>query len=158
MARQQGIVTKVHGQFIDVVARRPKACENCGACRLADVKPKPITAINDVGADVGEWVELELDSGHMLRAVALAYGVPLLAFFVGLLSGEAIFESFGLHLLPSLAAAIGGFIFLVIGYYIVHLYDRSLSVGAFMSTAVAIVESTEECPSVDKLHSAEGDK
>ncbi|NLM64229.1 MAG: SoxR reducing system RseC family protein [Firmicutes bacterium] len=142
---------KAQGQFVEVLAQRPDACKSCGACKLAESGPHSVTAINRVGAVEGDWVELELDSAHMLRAVAIAYGIPLLAFITGLILGEPVARQLGLRIRPSLAAAIGGFLLLAIGYYFVHLYDRSLGAGAFMPSAVEIVSPEEFCPAGDRL-------
>jgi len=113
---------------------------------LASDEPRIVTAKNDVGASAGDTVEIELSGATLMRAVGLAYGVPLVMFMLGLLLGEPIAGRIGLAVNPSLASAIMAFIFLAAGYYIIHHYDRSLGVGAFMSVAAAIVDSAQvEC-------------
>lgn len=145
MARQQGYVMKVHGQLVDVLAKRAKACESCGACKLADAGPTKITAVNKVGAAVGDWVEIELSDSTMLRAAAFAYGVPLLMFLTGLVLGEPVSRLLGLGVRPLVASAVGGFALLIVGYYFVHLYDKSLSPSQFMSAAVEIIAPVDAC-------------
>ncbi len=151
MARQQGYVTKVHGQLVDVLAKRAKACENCGACKLADAGPTRITAVNKVGAAEGDWVEVELSDSSMLRAAAYAYGVPLLLFLTGLILGEPVSRLLGFGARPLVASGIGGFALLIVGYYLVHLYDKSLSPSALMSSAVEIIDPLDACPSPERL-------
>ena len=144
--KQNGIVQRVHGPYVDVLVSRPDACHGCGACKLADDGPRMVTARNDVGASVGDAVEIELSGATLIRAVGLAYGVPLVMFMLGLLLGEPIAQRIGLAVNPSLASATTGFIFLAAGYYLIHLYDRSLGVGAFMSVATEVVDSAHvEC-------------
>jgi sigma-E factor negative regulatory protein RseC len=147
MARQQGYVMKVHGQMVDVLAKRAKACESCGACKLADAGPTKITAVNKVGAAVGDWVEIELNDADMLRAAALAYGVPLLMFLAGLVLGEPLSRLPGLGISPLVASVAAGSVLLVAGYYFVHLYDKSLGPSRLMSAAVAIIDPVDVCPS-----------
>ncbi len=138
--KQTGIVQRVHGPYVDVLVSRPDACHGCGACKLAADGPRTVTARNEAGAVVGDGVELELSGAMLMRAAGLAYGVPLVMFMLGLLAGEPIARGIGLAIGSSLAAAIAGFIFLGAGYGIVHLCDRSLGVGAFMSAAVRVVD------------------
>ncbi|HNU94672.1 MAG TPA: SoxR reducing system RseC family protein [Bacillota bacterium] len=144
--KQTGRVQSVHGPYVDVLVKRPDACHGCGACKLASDEPRTVTARNDVGASVGDTVEIELSGATLMRAVGLAYGVPLVMFMLGLLLGEPITRRIGLAVNASLASAITAFIFLAAGYYVIHYYDRSLGAGAFMSAATEIVDSAQmEC-------------
>lgn len=159
--KQTGVVQAVHGPYVDILVKRPDACHGCGACKLANDEPRMVTARNDVEASVGDTVEIELSGTTLMRAVGLAYGVPLVMFMTGLLLGEPIARRIGLAINPSLASAIGAFIFLGAGYYLIHHYDRSLGVGAFMSTATEIVDSAhvecapEGCVAAERFGSTE---
>jgi sigma-E factor negative regulatory protein RseC len=144
--KQTGTVQSVRGPYVDVLVKRPDACHGCGACKLANDEPRIVAARNDVGALAGDTVEIELSGDILMRAVGLAYGVPLVMFMLGLLLGEPIARRIGLAVNPSLASAITAFIFLAAGYYLIHHYDRSLGVGAFMSVATEIIDSAHvEC-------------
>ena len=144
--KQTGVVQSAHGPYVDVLVKRPDACHGCGACKLASDEPRVVTARNDVGALAGDIVEIELSGATLMRAVGLAYGVPLVMFMLGLLLGEPIARRIGLAVNASLASAITAFIFLAAGYYVIHYYDRSLGAGAFMSAATEIVDSAQmEC-------------
>mgnify|MGYP000844657663 FL=1 len=144
--KQTGTVQSVHGPYVDVLVKRPDACHGCGACKLANDEARVVRARNDVGASAGDTVEIELSGDTLMRAVGLAYGVPLVMFMLGLLLGEPIAKRIGLAVNPSLASAAMAFVFLAAGYYFIHHYDRSLGVGAFMSAATAIVDSARvEC-------------
>ena len=143
--KQTGIVQRVHGSYVDVLVKRPDACHGCGACKLANEGPRTVTARNEAGAAVGDAVEIELSGATLMRAVGLAYGAPLVMFIVGLLMGEPTARRLGLAINPSLASAIMAFVFLAVAYYLVHLYDRSLGAGAFMSVAVEVVDAETEC-------------
>ena len=63
---------------------RPDACDKCGACggggRQQTIELK-------AQCKEGDWVRVELPDGQFLRATALAYVIPLLCFFAGLLLG-----------------------------------------------------------------------
>lgn len=146
--RQFGIVQRVRGKFAGVLVSRPAACKSCGACQLMDNHPHTVTVRNDAGAEVGDTVALELPGEDLVRAVLLAYGVPLVMFLAGLGVGAPAARSLGLTMNPSLASAFGGVLFLAAGYYGVHLYDRSLGAEAFASVAVAVVDADNlECAS-----------
>lgn len=146
--KQFGIVQRVRGRFAEVLVSRPAACKSCGACQLMDNRPHTVTVRNDAGAKVGDTVALELPGKDLVRAVLLAYGVPLVMFLAGLAMGAPVARSLGLAINPSLAAAIGGILLLAAGYYGIHLYDRSLGPEAFASVAVAVVDADNlECAS-----------
>lgn len=156
--KQNGIVQRVHGPYVDVLVSRPDACHGCGACKLASDGPRMVTARNEVGASAGDGVELELSGATLMRAVGLAYGVPLVMFMLGLLLGEPLARGIRLAVNPSLASAITAFVFLAAGYYLVHLYDRSLGAGAFMSAAVRVVDpGCTECPAQERAASTRSD-
>lgn len=152
--RQFGIVKRVCGESVEVLVSRPAACKGCGACQMANNRPHTVIARNDASAEVGDTVALELPGQDLVRAVLLAYGVPLVMFLAGLGVGALAARSFGWTIDSSLASAIGGILFLAAGYYGIHLYDRSLGTEAFASVAVAVVDSNNpECASI---HSGAG--
>ena len=93
------------------------ACEGCGQ------KPKEeilATAINAVGAQVGDFVEVEPTSGHNLGIPVIVFLFPCVAMALGYLLGQSVF-----HL--SEVAAIGtAALGLAIGFIPAFLMNRSI--------------------------------
>lgn len=58
-------------------------CSGCGAVK----QTMQFTAVNAIGASVGDWVTVRSDSRSVLAAAAILYIVPLLLFFAGYVIG-----------------------------------------------------------------------
>lgn len=63
---------------------RPDACAKCGACGFMNQ-----TGAIELKADcqVGNWVKVFLPDDRFITATALAYGIPLIGFLLGLFAG-----------------------------------------------------------------------
>lgn len=85
---EKGLVTELKGENAVVVMVRTEACAKCRAC-ISGMSEKEmiIEAENVCGANVDDWVELELQENGFYNAVLIMYGIPLLAFLAGLLLG-----------------------------------------------------------------------
>jgi len=86
-----------------------------------------LTADNDVGAQVGDEVEIELENMNFMTAVTIAYGFPLLALVVGIFGGY--YGSLALGLEDNTAQAIGvalGLAALAVSYLIIKFKDESI--------------------------------
>lgn len=46
-----------------------------------------MTAENEIGAELGDVVEIDLETMNLLSAAIIAYGLPLLALIIGILGG-----------------------------------------------------------------------
>ena len=58
-------------------------CSGCGAAQEAVI----LTARNPIGAETGDMVVIESETGPVLAAAAILYMLPLLLFFAGYLAG-----------------------------------------------------------------------
>ncbi len=84
---EKGLVIDVkENNIITVKMKRKEACAKCRACAVGLTESEMIVdAENDCGADVGEWVSLELTPDGFITALFVCYGLPLVGFLVGLL-------------------------------------------------------------------------
>lgn len=84
----KGLVTEESGKMLKVHIIRQEACGHCKAC-FSGYKEQDmdIDAQNLCDAEVGDWVELELQDNAFLKAVLISYGIPLIGFFIGLFLG-----------------------------------------------------------------------
>ena len=93
---EEGMVVATRGDIAQVTLRRSRLCEGCGSCCVVVDDDNMIAeAVNRVGARQGDRVIVELPVSTSIRAAYILYGIPLLAFLLGLgagaLLGSALF-------------------------------------------------------------------
>lgn len=73
-----GVVLKVKNDFAQVRVGRNSACASCGKCGMTE-KQKHVDfyASNEVGAAVGDTVELDIPEGNSAKLALFAYFIPL---------------------------------------------------------------------------------
>ncbi|MBI5191875.1 MAG: SoxR reducing system RseC family protein [Nitrospirae bacterium] len=120
---EEGIVIEVHNGMAKVRAVRGTSCGSCASKSLC--KPSSgsdtnvvIEAKNELGASVGEMVEVSMRSKTFLTASFIAYMVPLIGFFIGSFVGKAVTGS-------DPYAALSGILFMIIFYVGIWLYNKS---------------------------------
>ena len=80
-----GQVVECDGEFVKIRMERQKACEKCRACAPSvNGEHMYMIAHNACGADVGDWVSIDLDGGFFLRAMLIMYGLPLMMLLAGI--------------------------------------------------------------------------
>lgn len=115
---EKGIVTELKGELAVIKMKRTEACAKCRAC-IAGMSEKEMImeADNQCNAQVGDWVELELVDNGFFFAVMIMYGIPLVAFLVGiLLSYFVVLPKFMPLTNPDLPSFIVGLVFTGIAY------------------------------------------
>ncbi|MEA4965705.1 MAG: SoxR reducing system RseC family protein [Oscillospiraceae bacterium] len=90
-------------------------CHRCGGCGAAR-QTLFVRAENPIGAQPGDRVTLESDTGVVLGAAMLVYALPILMFFVGYFLGNAVSR------LPGLWGGVG----FVLGMVPALLWNRRL--------------------------------
>ena len=99
-----GKVTEIIGDDIMVSHKRTGACASCNICaRGRDNNEMVMRARNACEANIGDFVEVELQEGALLKAVGIAYGIPFASMVAGfglgyLLGGEIAAFSAGILL------------------------------------------------------------
>ena len=88
-------------------------CHKCGGCGAA-TETMLLKAENPIGAQPGDMVRLESETGPVLKAAAVLYVLPLVLFFLGYALGAMQWNHGGL---------VGSLAF-CIGMVIVVAYDR----------------------------------
>jgi sigma-E factor negative regulatory protein RseC len=97
--RETGKVIEVSGNYAKILIKRGTACGDCGACQVGREKLEMVmTAENVIGADVGDSVEIDLETMNLLSAALIAYGLPLVALIVGIVGGYYGFLYFGMSI------------------------------------------------------------
>jgi sigma-E factor negative regulatory protein RseC len=124
MQTDRGLVIARHG---DVVMVRLQPQDGCVSCALAQFcvgsKESSATVRATAPSDIaqGDLVEVSLDDSLILKASAIMYGVPLVAFLTGVLGGYGFSSLAGLSTSLSMALpVVAGFVMLVPGAILSH--------------------------------------
>lgn len=83
---EKGIVIGLKENNLAIIKMsRQEACAKCKAC-IAGMEGKDmfVEAENVCGAQVDDWVEVELSPDGFINAVLIMYGIPFLAFMAGI--------------------------------------------------------------------------
>lgn len=115
---EQGVVLSVNEKFAKVRVGRNSACASCGKCGMTEnQKHVDFFASNEVGADVGDVVTLDIPETNSARLALVAYCIPLIPalvlFFVAITLNWAIW-------LAAVLFTAG----LVVGFAVVAVIDR----------------------------------
>lgn len=113
---ERGVVSKIKGNKATVQFERHSACDKCHMCAVTkDTMKVEVTLDNTLGANVGDFVEVEMGERYVLTAAAIVYVIPLVLIGVGIGVGTLINE------LAQVLMALGG---LIIGFAIAILLDK----------------------------------
>jgi len=147
MIQERGTVMELKSESVAVIlCQKSSSCKHCASmemCHLgSDVDNKKILVEvgNNLGAKVGDTVRVETSSGKFLQSSFIVYIVPLIALFIGALTGKFIGESFELGLSPDLLSALIGVVFLVGSFMTIKVGTKALPKEAYMPKIIEIVE------------------
>ncbi len=113
MASEEGVVVRVDGDDAWVKTVRGDACESCSskaACHtMGGGREMEVSALNPIGARVGDRVVLKMDTLPFLKGTFLVYMFPILLLVGGAAIGEWVSLVSNLPSpLPSVFFAFGG--------------------------------------------------
>ncbi|MBL8416106.1 MAG: SoxR reducing system RseC family protein [Propionivibrio sp.] len=98
MIDAQGTITALDGEYA-LVRMDESGCGRChehGGCggnntgKMFCSAPRTFRVLNPRNSVIGERVTIAVAEGALRRSATLAYGLPLLALFVGALTGSAL--------------------------------------------------------------------
>ena len=130
--RQTGRVIETKQNNMAVVRfQRSDACGHCNACFTFGSTEADIEIDNICDARVGDIVSIELHSGSMFKASAIAYGIPLIGLIVGAILGSRIGDIY---------AAVGGILLCGGTFFILRgLNPRFERMGEFKPQTIALL-------------------
>ena len=105
---------------------------------------KNIEAKNLCDAEVGDWVELELQENAFFNAVVIMYGLPFIGFIAGVVLGY-----YGVpKLIPGISPVLPSLVLGVLGIVIAMLWIKSQNPrwesGKYRPLATKVVEEDDE--------------
>lgn len=113
---ERGVVSKIKGNKATVQFDRHSACDKCHMCAVSkDTMKVEVVVENTLGANVGDFVEVEMGERYVLTAAAVVYVIPLVLIGVGIGLGT---------LLNELAQVLLGLAGLIVGFVVAILLDR----------------------------------
>lgn len=119
-----GIVEELYENNAKVQIQRATSCgENCANCGGCKKTSSYANVTNDLGADVGDTVKIELETGKVLLVSFTVYILPLIFFIVGIAIGNLLC----------------GIAFFVIMFIILRFFDKKIG-GKFKGRIVKIID------------------
>ena len=141
----RGLVHTVKDDLVVATIHRKEACGECRACLSGMTKTEmDIEAKNLCDAEIGDWVELELQENAFFNAVVIMYGLPFIGFIVGVVAGY-----YGVpKVIPGISPVLPSLVLGVLGIVIAMLWIKSQNPrwesGKYRPLATKIVEEEEE--------------
>ncbi|MGL4797135.1 MAG: SoxR reducing system RseC family protein [Paraclostridium sp.] len=122
---QKGYVVEiVDEKTVKIKMQKHSACASCGKCASStDKKDIIVEADNSIGAKVGDYVEVNMDSINVIKAASIAYVIPLIALLGGTIISYTIFNSMSLNFNIEILSGSIGLGLTVITYFIIKSKD-----------------------------------
>lgn len=120
MIEMQGCITAVEGEYA-IVRMDETGCGRCheeGGCggnnigKMFCSTPRIFRVRNPGKSVIGDYVQVSIADGAVRRSAAYAYGLPLLALFVGAIGGNALAGEIG--------AILGAFGSLLVAWFVLR--------------------------------------
>ncbi len=135
-----GEVIAIEDNRLVIKLQRNEACAKCRACTAGiEGKEMIIKAINECGGTVGDRVEIALDSADFYKATMIMYGIPFIAFLIGVFGGyySALYFEIPYAEVIGIAA---GFIMIIITYGIIHTQEHRFKKNNYVPKAINVVK------------------
>lgn len=119
------VVETLENNIAKMKMQKHSACSSCGKCAHSqDQKDIIVDVYNEVGAQVGDYVEVNLDSVNVLKAVGIAYVIPLISLLVGTISTYFVLTNMGINQNVEVISGIVGLLLTVISYIWIRKNDN----------------------------------
>ncbi|MBP2638307.1 MAG: SoxR reducing system protein RseC [Firmicutes bacterium] len=121
-----------------VQASRHSDCENCGSCPGSNAIV--VDALNPLGAQRGQRVEIEVKQVNMLKAAFIVYMLPLIAAVVGVIAGTYLANS-QMTLDPVWYQIGGGIVAFGLSLIYIRYFDRNARTNEKMRPVITRILS-----------------
>ncbi|HCS73893.1 MAG TPA: hypothetical protein DIW17_08465 [Clostridiales bacterium] len=125
---EYGEIIELKSSNAVVKVKRNSACGHCGACSKGTLPDEMLLTVpNPLHGEVGDHVELELASGQVLKASAIAYLIPLLALILGVAAGYILGDKFSFN--QELSACLLGLLFTILSFFGIRAMEPQFRKG-----------------------------
>ncbi|CEN97159.1 regulator of the sigma(E) factor [[Clostridium] sordellii] len=119
------IIELVDGTTAKIKMQKHSACAACGKCASSTDKKDIIVEVdNNIGAKVGDYVEVNMDSVNVIKAAAIVYIVPLIALLGGTIVSYGIFNFIDIGMNKEVLSGFIGIVLTIISYLLIKSKDR----------------------------------
>lgn len=124
---QVGFVKNIYENKAEVEVRRISSCGGgCKSCAGSCDSPNhSVILLNNIGAKVGDLVEIQAVAKDILKYTMIAYMIPFSMLLLGIIGGIKILQYKGVVNYEPLSFLIG-IVFLALGYLIVKIFDNKI--------------------------------
>lgn len=130
MIEEQGVVIDIKGSRTFVKTEKGTSCESCVSRETCHgtigTNEVIIEAENAANAKLGDRVVVMVGTATLLKASFILYLGPIAGLILGVVLGQLIVKQFAINLNPDLLSGILGFLFLVIAFFGIRIYGKSL--------------------------------
>lgn len=130
MIEEQGVVIDIKGSRAFVKTEKGTSCESCVSRETCHgtigTNEVIIEAENAANAKFGDRVVVMVGTATLLKASFILYLGPIAGLIIGVVIGQLIVKQFAINLNPDLLSGILGFLFLVIAFFGIRIYGKSL--------------------------------
>lgn len=145
---EKGVVVELNGELAVIKMMRSEACAKCRACVAGmSEKEMSIVAENACGAQVGDWVEMELRENGFYKAVLIMYGIPLIGLVSGILAGYFLLApalSLGGQNAADLLSFATGIVCMGLSYLWIHSKEHIWSGKKYRPVAARVSSADEK--------------
>ena len=108
-----------------VLMRKHSACGDCGACQHGKENMKlNIIAANEISAQSGDIVEVDMETQNVLGAAFIVYVIPLFLLIIGIIAGNYFFNKIGFTN-SEIYSALTGFMLMAISFAVIKTFEKS---------------------------------
>lgn len=149
MMREVGEVIDIKDRIATIKIKRTSSCGSCTACGMAKNQDEILLKVsNQLDANPGDLVELDLESMSVLKASAIVYIIPLLFLILGVAMGYWLAGRVSGN--PELYGAIGGILLTILSFIGIKAVDPILNKkGEYIPKMVSIINSSMKGESSD---------
>ncbi len=133
---ERGQVIDIKDDVLTVRLTRTEACAKCRVCTAGmQSSDMFVNAKNLCGANVNDWVNIELENSDFLKAVTIMYGIPCAFLLAGILGGYYGSLFFGVQSGNEFYGFIAGLVLMLISFLIIHSKEQKFKQGNFVPVA-----------------------
>jgi len=132
-----GKVVEIKGNLAKVELETKDKCSGCSManfCQLGDGRKRYIEVERIPDIKIGNKVQIEIESAHLLKGTMLLFFIPAVSFIVGIALGQMLVEGIVFPL-------IFGILFLAATFFFLHLGDKKLAEKRNKTRIITILQS-----------------